>query len=441
MSSSSNENKPLLSPSVRQFCGVLVALLLLCFSISFHGADFYSRLFIHKSDEVKDFIQEWLSARCYWNGVSIYTPLRVALEANESNAPIGPWTSTLEYNAHPPASVLIALPFAYLPYRDAFIVWNVLNIPLLLGSLWLIARELKFHQNAIFGILGLALLLPYYPLHAQVYQGQLNILLLALLTVAWAATRHNKSTLAGGAIGVAAALKLFPALMFVYFAYTRRWRAFFAGIAAFIGLNGIALLLFGPAAFETFMKIVIPGGKHFQSNWENISWIGFWLRLFDPHPSQNIAPWIASPMLANVMIWLGRIVIFGTWLRSLRTRDIDKSFASGILAMLLLTPVTWSHSFVLFLLPLALMAARLPSYTSRFALVMVAALLWSPNGRPGQLLLGYPRFFELVASSAEPMQPSEMLILSIWNVLLVLLYALALFMKPREQNPDASCSR
>src|SRR6476619_3901534 len=83
-------------------------------------------------DTYLDFVQEWLSARCYWAGDPVYLPQREAMLRRT-----GRDVATLEerpWNAHPPVAVLVALPFGWIPYyRVAHLTWNLITLALFLA--------------------------------------------------------------------------------------------------------------------------------------------------------------------------------------------------------------------------------------------------------------------------------------------------------------------
>ena len=57
-----------------------------------------------------DFYQEWTSAQNYLNGYPVYTDLA---KSTQLHVPTGRLTGIIKYNAHPPASILVALPMMF----------------------------------------------------------------------------------------------------------------------------------------------------------------------------------------------------------------------------------------------------------------------------------------------------------------------------------------
>ena len=84
-------------------------------------------------NHVIDFYQDWASARNYWTGLPIYTPHSITVP-RYLQLPCNPIPS-IEYNIHPPSSVLLALPLGQLAYADSIYVWNVISLLALVLSL------------------------------------------------------------------------------------------------------------------------------------------------------------------------------------------------------------------------------------------------------------------------------------------------------------------
>jgi hypothetical protein len=375
-----------------------------------------------------DFLQEWLSARHFASGGPVYAPqhetapIHLGLTPEEA-AEIHPW------NAHPPVSVLLVIPLGRLDYRDAHFAWNLLGIPLFLLSVVVLVREMRLPFQMLSWLPAVTLALACYPLYYQFNQGNLTHVLLALVTLGWAADRRGWGVGAGVCLGTAAAVKLFPAFLFVYLLAARRWRAAAVGAVTFTVLHLIAVAVFGTDSFRTYWNEVLPSTAHYQSNRQNAALTGLWLRLFDPHPVEHVIPLAPNPTAATTLSILTRLAVIGAvaWVarRSNSGGDRDRAFALALVGMLLLTPVTWAHYFLLLGLPLGLAWLRLRSWFARRFLGMVIVVLWLPTyylpvvfGGGGHTVPDY-----LLARS--PLTPVENLALaSLPNYALLLLFLL-----------------
>ena len=123
---------------------------------------------------------------------------------------------------------LLALGLACLEYRTAFVIWSGLGILLLLISIHLVLLELWPGATAgrrlvVTLCLGLALT-SAYPVSRQFQYGNVQMVLLSLLTGAWFADRRGHPWLAGMLVGLAAGVKLYPGFLVFYFLALRRWR-------------------------------------------------------------------------------------------------------------------------------------------------------------------------------------------------------------------------
>lgn len=334
--------------------------------------------------QLTDFIQEWLSAKNYFAGDPVYAPQTEALFKHTGMRPADS-KAMLPYNAHPPAAVLLALPFGKLDYPDALAAWNGVTFALFLAAVAVLLVELRvpLHPACLLP-LGV-LLLVCAPVFAQVFYGQLNFLLAALLVFGWAADRRGFVTLGGVFLGVAAAAKLFPAFLVVYFVFTRRWRGVLGMAIGFGVLNGAALGLFGTDAFRTYVTDVIPSLDAFRSGWRNLSLAGFFTRIFDPDPVQTGGAVVGNPQLAKIMTLVSSAAVLAVvvW-ECVRGKDLfsrDRAWAVATVGMLLVSPATWSHYFLLLLVPMGVVWMRL-SGPLRVPMWVCFVLLMIPHSLP-----------------------------------------------------------
>lgn len=315
--------------------------------------------------EILDFFQEWASARNYFEGLPVYTQQEITmlryLDYRKKS-----WEFGIAYNAHPPASVLLALPLARLDYSDAFLVWSLASLAAGAVSGWLVVRQLDLRFTLWTLAPTLALVLVCNPFRQQMNQGQLNLILLLLLTGTWAADRSGRPAVAGLLLGLATAIKLFPGLLFVYYLLRRRWDVFGWGVFGFVLVNLLTAAILGVEAFESYIQHAVPGVRVYTDWWPNISLSGFWLKLFDGRGGRVIPLWYA-PTLARVAIVLSWLVVLTllAWavLRARTPADHDVTFGLTLIAMLLLSPVTWDHYCVLLLVPVVIFWRRVPRRT------------------------------------------------------------------------------
>jgi uncharacterized membrane protein len=345
--------------------------------VGFGGS--FLKAFRPPDDYTTDFIQEWLSARNYFAGEPIYEDQLVALARHWPEfRPSDPETF-LRWNAHPPAAVLVALPFAKLGYQDAQLAWNIVTFALFVFSIALVWRELVgvFYPWLLACVLSLILVA--LPIHTSLQHGQLNFLLTFLVTLGWVADRRGHPLSAGILVGLAAGLKLFPGFLLLYFLASRRWHAVLGFAIGALTINTVALISFGVNAFETYFREVIPSLQAYQSGWRNLSINGWSLRLLDPHLIQADATAYRNPALAKVLtaVLTVLVIILVAWQAwsGRKNDDPDRGWASAIVGMMLVSPITWHHYLVLLLVPLGILAQRLNGRLFRVLGWMVLVVL------------------------------------------------------------------
>lgn len=383
-----------------------------------------------------DFVQDWLSARDHAAGLPVYGDLRAALLRHTGLVP-DPRDEFLAVNAHPPASVLLALPFAPLDPSDAHLAWNLVNLPLVALAAWLVVRELGYRPGWRGAVIAVALGLPCAPLFDQVMFGQFNALLVVLLAAAWAADSRDRPWLAGACVGVAAAVKLFPAFVALYFVAAGRWRAAAAAVAAFLGMNAVAAGVLGADAFRAYVQDVIPavGGMN-AGVWKNVSLGSFWTRALAPLPQSRIAPAPDFPGAALALTLVSQLAVVGAaawaaWAGRGTAAGRDRAFAAACAGMLLLAPTSWPHYFLLLAVPVGLLVARLPAGPGRWAMWACLAVMWLPDTQAAKLVLGPERALAMIKNRHDPLTPAEnLLVASLQTYALAGVFALT-FRLPR----------
>jgi alpha-1,2-mannosyltransferase len=406
-----------------------------------------------------DFAQDWISARNFICGEPVYVRLEKGLERH-LGLRVAPGSLTIGYNAHPPTSVLLTVPFAVLDYYDATAAWNLFSLAAFAVSLWLVQRQLSIPFPAWAVLPLVTLLLVCAPLMYQLDQAQLNLFLLLLVTGAWAADRTGRPVWAGVLLGAAMTLKLFPGFLFLYFAARRQWRSLAVGAGTFILLTGLTVAVLGVETYRSYIRDVLPTLQKFQSHWHNHSLAGPWTMLFDPaveDPGAEKAPTTnpASDAVAyncvdpasvfvNRPLWrshttavaglavcrallVGTVLLITWWSRS--REQLDIAFGLALTAMLLASPLAWIHYFLLLLLPWVLVWVRLPSATLARGLFMaLTTILWiNPTGLWKPWLTSTVQNFRYVWDVATPVHVLTILSVHCYALLGLFAYLLVLW--------------
>lgn len=227
------------------------------------------------------------------------------------------------------------------------------------------------------------------PVWTTLRYGQVNLLLAVL--VLWDLSRRPGHRCAGVGIGIAAAIKLTPALFAVFLLvagvveHTRRgsggrWLRHARGAAvAFAGATLLAAAVLPHDSWRFWTRMVFEAGRvGLVEDTANQSLRGVLARLL--HTTEPGTRWIAAAALAGAA---GLAVAVAAELRGRR----DWATVACAVTALLVSPVSWSHHWV-WCVPMVLVLAT----TNRTAAVCTAlafctyALWWVPHG-PGRLEL------------------------------------------------------
>jgi hypothetical protein len=322
-----------------------------------------------------DFKQDYYAARQFQAGESIYSSQKVD-------------------NNHPPFVALLFIPWTVLPYRQAILLWTVGSIGLFFLSGWIVLSELRIKLRIEWILLLCGFLLCWYQFHANIALGQLSILISCCIIAGWAFLRRKHDIPAGILLGFATLIKLFPGLMIVYLIIFKRWRAL-ASMATVVGVGeALSLLLVGKEDFMRFMVEVSPQNAQTYIPFPgNISLSGAFARLFWDGPW--VKPLIHLPEAASgltILATLFVLLIMTVQMHRLThlSGGSDAAYAINILAMLLVSPLTWQHIFPILALPFGILLERLqrdPHLSLIRILLLVVLMISLPDFEIGRTLM------------------------------------------------------
>jgi hypothetical protein len=267
------------------------------------------------------------------------------------------------YNSYdnPPLTAVLMLPFTALPFSQAKDVYRLvlhllyfLSVALILGA----DRSWRYPQ----WVLTLVLALCMEPVYTSITSGQVDILILFPICLGYWAFKRGHLLLTGGAIALAAMIKLSPALLLAYFLYKRQYRVVVAGLATGVVLLGIGVAVTGMQDWIVFIRDILPVLSKGSTQFENQTLTGFFYGLFvTPQALFSLQP--TPPLvIPKVMTWAAvgstaLLLLKLFWSRGSHTlREglrFDLEFSLSIVALLIVATVAWQHYYVWLLLPVA----------------------------------------------------------------------------------------
>jgi hypothetical protein len=282
--------------------------------------------------------------------------------------------------------MLPMIAFAGQPPQVAKRIWLAINLVLLVASICILARVTRFRWEQIV----LLALCGFGSLSSNFIYGQYYVFLLFLMTVTFYCLHrdHRDQTTAGGLLsGVAFGLKLYTGPFILYFAAKRKWRSVAGMAAASLGMAVLAVALFGWADVHYYVTQVLPrtleGGSVDPYNPGNATLSTLLRRMFVREPELNPNPLLNAPWLfffSRTVVQLGLLAfaVLGVALR--RSSDIAYDFSWFIILLVLLSTSTASYTFILLLLPIALLLKG--ASVGKGALLLSCYILLNANLRP-----------------------------------------------------------
>ncbi|WP_238950667.1 mannosyltransferase [Mycobacterium sp. IDR2000157661] len=241
---------------------------------------------------------------------------------------------------YPPFAAVAFYPLTLLPFWLVALLWQVGIIAALYGVVRVSQRLLGGGDRRL-AMLWTAVGIWLEPLRSTFDYGQINVLLVFAVLCAVASTRW---WLSGLLVGLAAGVKLTPAVSGLYFAGARRWATVVFSAIVFSATVGFSALVIGDQARRYFFELfgdasrVGPIGTSF-----NQSWRGGISRILGHDAGYGPAV-VGGIVLTAVLAVLAWHAIGGA---------SDRLGAIVVVQLfgLLLSPISWTHHWV-WLIPL-----------------------------------------------------------------------------------------
>jgi hypothetical protein len=320
-----------------------------------------------------DFAAYYVAARVLNAQDVLYDDARMA-----DAATIGSEKVAFPRYIYPPFFATFLRPLATLPFITASRIWFVFNLVCLWIAIGLLSRLVGLSRRWMV-VLGLvALTLP--PIYDTLLLGQVNLLLLLLLTLALYFTslpepRRWQEILAGFLLGVAVLIKIYPVALGLAYLLHRR---IISLISMMIGILAMSIvgIVFGGGVENTlrYFGEVLPelsGGGPLIAD-QSISPV--MARLFSFNHYQfafmtptnfveiTLAPVIDLPWLGYLLALLGSLIIIFFTLRNLVTRFLRNQlintssmlfdFSLVITMTLIILPIVHDHYLTLLYIPI-----------------------------------------------------------------------------------------
>ena len=274
---------------------------------------------------------------------------------------------------YPPLSALLFVPIALLPSWVGYIPFALVSALSLVHVTVIVLNALSTERGPAgtnrtmarrttwtIGWLLLPLAIWMWPITQTLFYGQINILLMLMVVADLLLPRTRWPR--GMLIGLAAAIKLTPAVFGLFFLVDRQWRQAVVSVVSGIGFTALAWLVLPSQSSQYWTETISdPGRIGGLSYAANQSIRGMVARMSgDPD--------------ATTIWYLALAVVFVAVVLTMVRQVADGAHAAAVctnaLLALLLSPVSWAHHWV-WVLPMLLVAWHHWSvYRSRGAAVL-----------------------------------------------------------------------
>jgi alpha-1,2-mannosyltransferase len=277
---------------------------------------------------------------------------------------------------YPGFAALLTVPFAFVPFHLAAVLWLVLCTAALAAILYRLG-----HTGWRLSLLTTAAIVLVQPVRDTLGFGQLAIFLVAaavLDSMPGPRLLRRRVLPEGWLVGVATAVKLTPAVVAAYNFLAGRRKPGLVAFFSFLAATAVGFALLPAASLEYWVKLAsgdsgINSGIVFASNQ---SVLGMWNRLTG-EPSRG------GLLLSVAVVGLGLVAA----VLMHRCGEVPLALCLAGLTSLLGSPISWSHHYV-WVVPLAVVlwqAWGLPAYLRWFGLayaawVAVAPFMWLRSG-------------------------------------------------------------
>ncbi|HYZ66609.1 MAG TPA: mannosyltransferase [Mycobacterium sp.] len=171
---------------------------------------------------------------------------------------------------YPPFAAVVFYPLHFIPFGILTFAWQVAIIASLYGVVRISQRLLSGEGDRRTAMLWTALGIWLEPMRSNFDYGQINTMLVLAVLCAVYSTRW---WLSGLLVGVAAGVKLTPAVSGLYFVGARRWGAAVFSAVVFFGTVAVSVLIVGDQTRYYFTELlgdarrVGPIGTSFNQSW------------------------------------------------------------------------------------------------------------------------------------------------------------------------------
>lgn len=278
-----------------------------------------------------------------------------------------------QWFTYPPFAAVVFLPLAAMPVVMARVIWELASVAALTWACITTVKLAGYRASRTVIAAVVVIAIGLEPVYLTLYFGQVNLFLLALVLIdVWRAAQRRP---AGIGVGLAAAVKLTPAIFIILFLLTRRTRTAMTAAGTFVCCGLIGYLV-APAASRLYWSRLF-----YDTTRVTAAYIG------NQSPYGTAARILGG--VGHVGAWYPLVPLTigaaGLVIATLLARHDDWLAAAAVTGVtgLLVSPVSWTHHWVwvipaLFVLVRGGTGSRVAAACG-YLLFALAPLWWTPH--------------------------------------------------------------
>jgi len=260
----------------------------------------------------------------------------------------------------PPFYGMLFVPFVTMDGLTVLLGHRIMNTLLIIATalIWLRMWRIPFVSLSAAGLL---IVFNFRPLADTLAYGQIDLVLLFLLTLALWALRSGRDTAAGALVALGTLFKIYPILLLAFFVVKGHWRALIGFVVGMAVCNSIAVAVIGWDEHLTYLTRVLPNIGGTTSWVENQTISGFLARLTDSPRNATI---YQNEMVRLLGTFLSAVVSLAVCMLALRPTSRDSTgyalqYSMFLLLMVLASPAAWMHYETLLVVPFGALVLHL----------------------------------------------------------------------------------
>jgi hypothetical protein len=252
---------------------------------------------------------------------------------------------------YPPLFYVLMQPWTLMAFRPAAVAWFAASQACVCGAVALYLR--RFVPPSPVGVaVTLFVAFNYQPLVESLALGQVNALLLLLVTLAWWGARAGHPWVAAASVALCPFLKVQYAFLFPALWWMKQRRILGRALLLIaIGLM-VGLAVLGPAHHVEYIRYLLAPPDYLRTWTANLSPGATLQRLLSPHgEARLLADGLTLAVDALLVVLFARATPRGM---SPASSTFDWAWALVVTAIPLLSPLTEEHHLAVLLFPLAM---------------------------------------------------------------------------------------